>query len=385
MTGESFLNRFLFWLPVGIIAEQIRISFPVPFPLFSLNCKSILEIRPEWAGELFDMSETGNKVLEIESAEGGADAELGRGGRARTTAGSGLAWLVLAALIWGTVGVSSALINRIETTPPMWIGFLRLAFAAPFLVGLAWLSTGRNPFRLTRREWGYYTGMGLAMACYQITYFLAIPISSVTLVVVIALCSSPLIVALLSIPIFKERLTRRLMAALGLALVGTALLAFGGGKDGEVFKPEYLLGAILALGTGLAYSTLVICSKLAAQAETEPGRTPRGPVQPTAVAFSLGACVMLLVALFTGSVKLEMAPGVWGIAAYLGVIPTGLAYIIFLKGLAKASATAASITTMLEPSVAAFLAWALLGEQLGLASLLGSALLLGSVLLLSKK
>ena len=298
--------------------------------------------------------------------------------RVEKQAEGGLAWLVMAAMIWGTVGVSSGLLNRIETTPPMMIAFLRLAFSSPFLIGLAWFTTRRNPFRLNRREWRYYGGMGAAMAAYQITYFFAIPLSSVTLVVVIALCSSPLIVAGLSIPIFKERLTGRLVLALGLALSGTTLLALGGGQR-EVFKWEYALGALLALGAGFSYSVVAILSKLATSGQE------RGPVQPIAVAFTLAAIGLLPVALLTGSFKLQMAGGVWLICAYLGLVPTGLAYVIFLKAIARTSATVATITTLLEPCVAAFLAWLLLGEQLTLFSLLGSGLLLLGVFVLSKR
>lgn len=299
--------------------------------------------------------------------------------------GGGIGWLALSSVIWGTVGVSSVLLNRVEATPPLWIGFLRLAFASPFLLGLAWFTTRRNPFRLSRREWFYYSVMGLAMAFYQVAYFLAISISSVTLAAVVALCSSPLIVSLLSIPIFKERLNGRLLAALALALSGTVLLALGGGKGGDSFKPEYMLGALLALGSGLGYSILAIFSKLATRLEISEGGTVRGPIQPIAVAFTLGAIVLVPVTWLGGSFKPEMAAGVWGIAAYMGLVPTGVAYIIFLKGIAKASATTATITTMLEPSVATLLAWALLGEQLTAASLVGSVLLLLSVLILSKR
>ncbi len=292
----------------------------------------------------------------------------------------GIGWMVIAALIWGTVGVSSALMNRVETTPPMMIAFLRLGFASPFLLGLTLVTTRRNPFKLSRREWFYFGMMGLAMAIYQVTYFFAIPMAGVTLVVVVALCSSPLMVALLSIPVFKERLTGRTILALVLGMTGTVLLAFGG-KGGSSGQSQVALGALLALATGLAYSGLVVFSKLSVR----DSKVDRGPAQPVAVAFTLAAIILLVVSLATGSFKLDMAPGVWLIGAYLGLVPTGLAYVIFFKGMARASATAAAIITMLEPAVAAILAWLLLQEQLSPASLVGSALLLASVLVLSKK
>jgi drug/metabolite transporter, DME family len=318
-------------------------------------------------------------ALELEST-GIITAETGGEPESARVARGGILWLVLAALIWGTVGVSSALLNRVETTPPLMIAFMRLGFAAPFLLGLAWLTTRRNPFRLTRREWAYFGVMGLAMASYQITYFFAIPLAGVTLVVVVALCSSPLMVALLSIPVFKEKLTNRTILALVLSITGTILLAFSG-NSGETARPQFSLGVLLALATGLAYSGFVIFSKLV----TRRKEVERGPVQPVAVAFTLAALILLVIALLTGSFKLELAPGVWLIGIYMGLMPTGVAYIIFFKGIARASATAATITTMLEPSVAALLAWLLLQEQLTLASLLGSALLLASVLVLSQK
>ena len=320
-------------------------------------------------------------AIEFEST-GIITAERAEGGEAvpHRQKGGGLLWMVGAALIWGTVGVSSALMNRIETTPPMMIAFLRLGFASPFLLGLTWITTRRNPFKLSGREWFYYGMMGLAMAIYQVTYFFAIPMAGVTLVVVIALCSSPLMVALISIPVFKEKLTRRTVLALALGITGTVLLAFGG-KGGSSGQSQVVLGAVLALATGLAYSGLVVFSKLSVR----DAKVDRGPAQPVAVAFTLAAIILLVVSITTGSFKVDMAVGVWLIGAYLGLVPTGLAYVIFFKGMARASATAAAIITMLEPAVAAILARLLLQEQLTPVSLVGSALLLASVLVLSKK
>lgn len=291
----------------------------------------------------------------------------------------GLVLLLGAALLWGTVGVSSALLNRVQTTPALTVGFLRLAFSSPFLLGLAYLTTRRNPFRLTRQEWPLVTLMGMATAVYQLFYFTAIPMSSVTLVVVVALCSSPIIVALLSIPIFHERLTRQVVGALGLALVGIGLLTMGSSKTGELFRPEYLGGALLALGAGFSYSSFAILSKLTTQ------RSHLSAPQAMAVAFTLGALLLLPLAEFSGNLKLDLAGGVWFYAAYLGIVPTGLAYIIYMRALRSATATAATITTLLEPAVAAFLSWLLLGETLSLSSLFGAALLLGSVTLLHSK
>jgi len=315
------------------------------------------------------MSEIFEAQAEIAASE--ATTEPKSGGR-------GILWLVFAAILWGTVGVSSALLNRIEKTPPLTVGFLRLAFSSPFLLGLAWFVTKDNPFKARWRDLPYFAAMGLAMAGYQVFYFFAIPISSVTLVVVIALCSAPLIVALMSIVIFKERLTRKLLVAMVLALAGTALLAFGGGSSGGGGS-DYLLGAVLALGAGFSYSCFAICSKLATQ------HTQATSSQTVALAFTIGALILLPLAAVSGNLKLELAPGVWLIAAYMGLVPTGLAYVIFQNALKTASATAASIVTLLEPAVAALLSWLLLAESVSLLTVIGAVMLVGSVWLLSRR
>jgi drug/metabolite transporter, DME family len=302
------------------------------------------------------------------------------GGRTKTS-NKGILWLLFACVLWGTVGVSSALLNRVETTPPQTVGFLRLIFSLPLLLGLAWFSLGRrNPLKINARNLPLCLGMGLAMAGYQLFYFAAIPISSVTLVVVIALCSAPIIVAVLSIPIFKERLTSLIIFSLILGLGGTLLLAFGGNNGSTTnSNANYLLGAILALGAGFSYSALTILSRIAAK------RTDSNASQFIAIAFTFGAVLLLIAAIATGSLKLDLAPGVWLIAAYLGIVPTGLAYIIFVFALKSVSATVTTIITLLEPAIAALLAWLLLGETITLLTIGGAGLLVASVYLLSRR
>jgi len=67
----------------------------------------------------------------------------------------------------------------------------------------------------------------------------------------------------------------------------------------------------------------------------------------------------------------------------MGVVPTGLSYYLLQIGLQSASATMASVVMLLEPAVAAILAWLLLGEALTVFQFGGAALLLVSVVLLS--
>jgi DME family drug/metabolite transporter len=290
-----------------------------------------------------------------------------------------LGLLVLAAGLLGTVGVAAALWNRIEPTPPLTVTFLRLALAAPFLLAFAWGETGRNPLGLPRRDWPLILVMGGVMAaCYSL-FFLAIPLAGVTLAVVLSLCSTPVLVAVISIPLFGERLTQRIGLALGLGLVGTGILVGSGeAGPGPAAHTDYLWGAALALGSGGTYALFLLLSKLA----TRPSRVPGS--QATALAFTLAAVLLLPVAALSGTLRLDLSFVTWLIALYMGLVPTALAYFLIQRALRAASATTASTVILLESAVAAFLAWALLGEPISLLTIGGAGLLGVSVWLLAR-
>ena len=286
--------------------------------------------------------------------------------------------LVLAAGLLGTVGVASALWTRVQPTPPLTVTFLRLGLAAPFLLALAGGTNRRNPFALPRRDWPLVLLMGGVMAACHSLFFLAIPLSGVTLVVVISLCSAPVLVALVSIPLFREPLTRPVGLALILGLLGTVVLVSGGALATGT-RPDYLWGVGLALGSGGTYAGFLLLSKLA----TRPGGASGS--QAVALAFTLAAVLLLPVAALSGTLRLDLSVTTWLIAGYMGLVPTALAYFLIQLALRTASATTASIVILLESAVAGFLAWLLLGEQIGALTIGGAGLLGVSVWLLARR
>ncbi|MDZ4067453.1 MAG: EamA family transporter, partial [Tabrizicola sp.] len=68
---------------------------------------------------------------------------------------------------------------------------------------------------------------------------------------------------------------------------------------------------------------------------------------------------------------------------YLGLGPTALAYVIYCSGVARCrSAGVGLIASMVEPGLAAVLAWLVLSERLGSAELIGCAMVSGAMLIL---
>ncbi len=71
-------------------------------------------------------------------------------------------------------------------------------------------------------------------------------------------------------------------------------------------------------------------------------------------------------------------PGEWGAVLALGVLLTGFSTLAYVALLRHVTAQAAGVLTFLEPVTGVLLAWALLSESPGTATLVGGALVLAA-------
>jgi len=163
--------------------------------------------------------------------------------------------VALAALSWGTTGTTLVLIGATAPSAALLVGAIRMAIAGPLLLAAM----------LVRRERPRASGWavvpaGLCMAAYQVCYFSAVPLAGVVATALLAICSAPIIVAVLAYFWLGERLTPVRVLALALGLGGAALLLAGRGAE---VGPHAGVGALLALGAGLAYSIYAVITKRA--------------------------------------------------------------------------------------------------------------------------
>jgi drug/metabolite transporter, DME family len=291
----------------------------------------------------------------------------------RAASRRGLLLIVLAAVLWGTVGVATKTIFGLSDTNSLSIGFFRLVFSVPVLLAACWHTLRRGMFRITPRDLAIMLLMGAFMAFYQVCYFAAIARVGVAIAVLVTLCTAPVMVALLSALLLRERLTGMIVLALVCALAGTTMLIWVGPETSGGMRRDTLTGVVLALGSAFGYTMLTLCSRTLA------GRYHA--LQPITVAFAAGALLLLPFALATGFV-ISYPASSWALLLYLGLVPTALAYVLFLSGIRSITATVASIATLIEPLTSTLLAWLLFGEQLGPLGAFGAALLLGAIGLL---
>jgi DME family drug/metabolite transporter len=291
----------------------------------------------------------------------------------------GLVLIAIAAVSWGTTGATMTLLSREAAVSPLLVGWSRLAIAAPVLV-LAAAGVGRFGVRHpSRRPWPSLAdlplcaALGVAMAAYQVCYFHAVTLVGVAPAALLAICSAPLLIAVLATLLLGERPTPLVRLSLGMAVAGAALLLVGPRGFGEI-AGRFGLGALLALGAGVSYAVYAVAAK---------GLLAR--VTPLAVSASTFALAALLLA---PALLGEAAPGRaiatgWPLLLYLGLGPTAAAYALFAAGLNRVPATAAGIVALLEPLTATTLGLVVFGERLGPLGVAGALLLLAAIALLA--
>ena len=274
------------------------------------------------------------------------------------------AQVLLAALCFATTGTAQAL--GPAGTTPVGVGAARILVGGAILVLVA---RARGP-RATCWAKGPVAAAVAGVAVYQLAFFAAVDDTGVAVGTIVALGSAPTLTGLFEWLLERRRPTGRWAAATALACAGVALLALAGG-NADVSP----LGVGLAVAAGGAYATYTLAAKrLLAQ-----GHAP-GSVM--AVAFGLAALVLLPALVASGPGWLGH-PGGIGLALFLGIVPTALAYLLFANGLRRLSASETSTLTLAEPLTAGVLGAVVLAEPMGGASVAGALLILGGLLVLA--
>ncbi|HKD77778.1 MAG TPA: DMT family transporter, partial [Ktedonobacterales bacterium] len=167
--------------------------------------------------------------------------------------------IMLAAMLWGTVGVSTQTLYHLSATNPLSVGFFRLAIAVPALGLGCSVVLGRRSLRIAGRDLARFALMGLTLAQYQACFFAAIVRVGVAVATLITLCLAPVIVAVLSAVLLRERPTRRALVALACALAGIACVVGRGTVSSQMGAD--LWGTLLACGSALGYAVMALTGR----------------------------------------------------------------------------------------------------------------------------
>ena len=276
----------------------------------------------------------------------------------------GVILVLLAALCWGTTGTAQSFGSG--ATSAYWVGALRLLVSAIFF-GLLLAATG-GLSALARLPRAPVLLAGLGMAAYNLAFFAGVKATGVAVGTAVALGSGPIWAGLLQ-ALGGQRLPGRWWLGTGLAVAGGIVMVGAGSPGGQ---PLSGLGIGLCLLAGLAYAgyALVNARLVAAAA----------PAPVTAAVFGVATLIALPAAAAVAGTP-QGAPRDGLVVLWLGVVATGVAYLLFSHALRHIAAATAVTLALAEPVTAFVLAVLVVGERPGWAAAGGGLLVLAGLLI----
>lgn len=300
---------------------------------------------------------------------------VGEGGDLGRRAGGGyrhpVPRIALLALIWGW----SFLLIKVGVGgfTPTAVASGRIMLGAIVMLGVVHARGLRMPRSLT--IWRHFLVMG-ALASFLPFSLLAFGEERITSALTSVLnAATPLFAAMAAALFLGERLkpTQTLGLAVGLAGVGVA-----SGVGGADVGGSTLLGAGAAVGAAACYGYTFVYAR----------RNLLGlpPLVAAAGQLACGAIVSAPPAVITSmQSRFEPEPHRLAALAILGVVGTGLAYVLYYGAIAEVGPTKASVVTYLVPVVAVTVGVVFLDEPFRLRILAGGALTVLGILLLHER
>lgn len=263
-----------------------------------------------------------------------------------------------AAMCWSTGG----LIARLVDTDPWTTVFWRGVFCAAFLVAVTALREGRRTPGVFLRMGGPGLAMAVCFATASTCFIMALHRTSVANVLIIQ-SLSPFMAGLLGWLWMGERVAGRTWAAMGVALLGSAIMV------SRYFYSEAAAGSIggdlLALTVALAFAVATVILRRNRHVRMLPAAALAAALASLVTAASAqpgtaGAGDLLLLALF-GSGQL------------------GLGMILFTAGARRIPVAEAALIAVLESVLGPVWVWLAIGENPGVPSLVGGAIVLAAL------
>ena len=250
--------------------------------------------------------------------------------------------LIALGAIWG----ASFLFMRVASKPfgPIALVEVRLTLGALVLSPFLW----RARKQLNGKLWLRLGVVGAINSAIPFTLFAWAARHAPAGIGAIANATAVMFTAIFAFAFYGERIGKRRAIALALGFIGVVVLASGKVAGGSVWLPA-LAGTFAALlyGVGANLSRRWIVGL---------------PASAVAAATLVCACALwapLAVAVWPSE---PIDTRSWLSAALLGVVCTGLAYLLYFRLLYRIGAPRASTVTYLVPAFAVLWAWAVLGE-----------------------
>lgn len=281
-----------------------------------------------------------------------------------------IASVVAAGVLWGCISIFIKQIDSADFSLPEILALRALISCGLMFLFLFFTNRRYLCFRL-RDIWMFIGSGVISLTFFSLCYFRTI-LEVGASVAVILLYTSPIFVLIMSLFLFREKITSVKLLALAMTFGGCILVSGILSGDGTINLQGFLIG----LGAGLGYALYSIFSRYAL--------VRYNPLTVTFYTFLFSGLSIIPFCNF-GHIASAMEPvtALWvaGIALFCTVLP----YFFYTYGLVRLETGKAAILVAVEPLVGTLVGICVFREGLTLLKLTGIVLSFAAVLLLARK
>jgi drug/metabolite transporter (DMT)-like permease len=280
--------------------------------------------------------------------------------------------LMLTMVIWGSTYVITK--SGLDELPPMRFALMRFLVASLLLVPLALTRGGLA--KLPRPiPWKTLAVTGLTgVTLYYIAFNLGLKYTTASQGALVQ-SAFPAVTAIMAVLLLRERVSRRRVLGIALAVGGVLLIVARSTPDASA--PSPLIGNLLMFGSVVLWGFYTVLAKRFADVD---------PAVFTAAITVIGT-VMLVPAALIESGRALVSPistEGWLRITYLGAMPSALAYLLYSRALRDLDASQVGIFINLVPVLGVVSGVVFLGETITGLGILGGVLVLVGVWISSR-
>lgn len=281
--------------------------------------------------------------------------------------------IITAGVLWGLMGLFVRNLDKYGITS-MQIVALRAVFTA-LMMSVVTLICDRRMFKIKIRDFWCFFGTGIcSIVFFNFCYFRTITLTSLSAAAVL-LYTAPVMVMIMSVFLFKEKLTATKIIAAAVAFAGCALVT--GAVDGSLALNT--AGVLTGLGSAFGYALYTIFGEYALKR----GYNSITITLYTFIFASIGVLPFANLPDLAG--KIIVNPQVMGWGAVLALVVTVLPYLVYTIGLKTVEAGKASVMATIEPVVATLVGVIVFAEPLSASGIIGIVLVAFSLAMLNIK
>lgn len=282
--------------------------------------------------------------------------------------------LAISTSLWGTAFIAGK--YAVESFEPITVAFLRFLIATLILFPYMRYREKNMP-KPTLKDWGLFAALGLTgIAIYNICFFMAskhAPVIKSSLLI----ASNPVVITILAGLLLKERISKRHIISMAMALLGVGYI-ISQGDLGTILGLRFEFIDLILLGAVLSWAAYSIVGKVVLNKFNS--------VVSTTYACAFGTLFLLPFTVMetTWTDIVEASMPAWLSIMHMSVFVTVISFIMYYNGIQKIGASKASIFIVM-PVSAVVLSVLMLGEQFKLYHFIGAMMVLGGVYISTMK